>query len=87
MLANCEYESWFIAAVDSLRGARSISTEADVPTDPVSFRGAKEWLRSRMSGPYSPTANQPAFTARFDMTLARRRASACCIKPDYLTRK
>ena len=74
VLAKCEYESWFIAAADSLRGTRGISSAANVPPDPESIRGAKEWLRARMSGPYSPTADQAALTARFDMTAARRRA-------------
>ncbi len=70
----CEYEAWFIAAADSLCGTRGISSAANVPPDPESIRGAKEWLRARMSGPYSPTADQAALTARFDMTAARRRA-------------
>ena len=74
VLAKCEYEAWFIAAADSLRGTRGISSAANVPPDPESIRGAKEWLRARMSGPYSPTADQAALTARFDMTAARRRA-------------
>lgn len=72
VVAKCEYESWFIAAVDSLQGTRGISADAKVPEDPESIRGAKEWLRDRMSGPYSPTADQATFTARFDMALACR---------------
>ena len=74
VLANCEYESWFIAAIDSLRGVRGISTDAQTPGDPESIRGAKEWLSNRMSGSYRPTADQTALTAQFDMTLARRRS-------------
>ena len=74
VLANCEYESWFIAAIDSLRGVRGISTGAQIPENPESIRGAKEWLSNRMSGSYRPTADQAALTAQFDMTLARRRA-------------
>ena len=76
VLANREYESWFIAAVDSLGGTRGISAGAEVPQDPESIRGAKAWLRSRMTGPYSPTADQATFTSRFDMALARRRSSS-----------
>ena len=74
VLANREYESWFIAAVESLRGVRGISTDAEAPKNPESIQGAKEWLRSRMSGSYRPTADQTALTARFDMALARRRS-------------
>ena len=74
VLAKCEYESWFIATIDSLRGARGISPNASVPPDPESIRGAKEWLRERMGGRYSPTADQTALTARFDLASARRRS-------------
>ena len=74
VVANREYESWFIAVIDGLQGTRGISADAQVPQDPESIRGAKEWLRDRMSGPYSPTADQATFTARFDMALARQRS-------------
>lgn len=74
VLANHEYESWFIAAVDSLEGTRGIPAGTEVPQNPESIRGAKEWVRDRMDGPYRPTADQATFTARFDMTLARRRS-------------
>lgn len=74
VIAKCEYEAWFIATIDCLRGTRRISSTANVPPNPESIRGAKEWLRARMSGRYSPTADQAALTARFDMTLARRRS-------------
>lgn len=74
VLAKCEYESWFIAAIDSLRGKRNVSPTAAVPRDPESIRGAKEWLRNRMGGTYSPTADQTALTVLFDMASARRRS-------------
>ena len=74
VLAKCEYESWFIAAIDSLRGTRGVWPDADVPPDPESIRGAKEWLRNRMGGRYSPTADQTTLTTQFDMALARRRS-------------
>ena len=74
VLANCEYESWFIAAIDSLKGKRNISASATVPQDPESIRGAKEWLQNWMGGTYSPTADQTALTVLFDMGLARRRS-------------
>lgn len=74
VLAKCEYETWFIAVVESIAGARGISPRASAPEDPESVRGAKEWLRSRMNGPYRPTADQAALTACFDMMLARERS-------------
>ncbi len=75
VLAKCEYESWLIAAAESVAGARGILPDVSAPKDPESVRGAKEWLRNRMQGAsYRPTADQAALTARFDMALARRRS-------------
>ena len=53
-------------------GQRNVAAAATAPQDPESIRGAKEWLRDRMGGTYSPTADQTALTALFDMALARR---------------
>lgn len=74
VLANCEYESWFVAAIESLQGQRNVAAAATAPQDPESIRGAKEWLRDRMGGTCSPTADQTALTALFDMGLARQRS-------------
>lgn len=76
VLAKCEYETWLIAAAESVAGARGILPDTSAPEDPESIRGAKEWLRNRMRGPYRyrPTADQAALTARFDMASARRRS-------------
>ena len=76
VLAKCEYETWLIAAAESVADARGILPDTSAPEDPESIRGAKEWLRDRMRGPYRyrPTADQAALTARFDMALARRRS-------------
>lgn len=73
VLAHCEYEAWFLAAAQSLRGRRGLSTELSVPEDPEAIRGAKEWLRRNMLGSrtYSETVDQPAFTALFDIDAAR----------------
>lgn len=72
VLAKCEYEAWFISAIESIAGARGIHPDLSSPEDPESIRGAKEWLR--MQGSYRPTADQAALTARFDMALARKRS-------------
>ena len=74
VLAKCEYETWLIAAAESIAGLRGIPPHTSAPEDPESVRGAKEWLRNRVHGSYRPTADQAALTARFDMALARRRS-------------
>ena len=74
VLAKFEYETWLIAAAESIAGGRRIPPHTSAPEDPESVRGAKEWLRNRMRGSYRPTADQAALTARFDMAAARRRS-------------
>ena len=76
VLAKCEYETWFLAAVESIAGTRGIPLDASAPEDPESMRGTKEWLRYRMRGSYSPTTDQAALTAGFDMVSARRRSAS-----------
>jgi len=76
VLAHREFEAWFIAAIESLRGKHNIAAEAACPADPESIRGAKEWLGGVMMSElrYSPTTDQPALTALFDIQAARRKA-------------
>ena len=71
VLANCEYESWFLAAAESLRGKRGFASDATPPPDSESVRGAKAWMSSHMRTSYRETIDQPAFTAQFDLERAR----------------
>lgn len=74
ILAKREFESWFLAAAESLRGRRGLPPDLEPPSDPESIRGAKEWLSHKM-GPsrgYSETDDQPALAAVFDLDAARR---------------
>ncbi len=70
-----EYESWFLATVESLRGVRGILADATSHAAPESPRGAAEELRKRMTPnrSYSKRVDQPALTGRFDMATAYRR--------------
>jgi len=74
VLAYREYEAWFIAAAESIRGRRGLVETLEVVADPEGIRGAKEWLSSRMprNRPYSETTDQPALTQWFDIQAARR---------------
>jgi len=71
-----EFEAWFLATIESLRGVRGILLDAKSHSDPESPRGAAEELRKRMAPNrrYSKTADQPALTGRFDMAAAYRRS-------------
>ena len=73
VLAKREFEAWFLAAAESLRGYKGLKNDLESPNNPEEIRGAKEWLSQRMEGNrrYSPTADQPGFTNCFDLDQAR----------------
>lgn len=73
VLAKHEFESWFIAAINSLRGQRGLKDNLQQARNPEAIRGAKEWLSRQMENrSYSETVDQPKLTARFDFDQARR---------------
>jgi hypothetical protein len=74
VLAKREFEAWFLAAADSLRGKFGLPGDLESPAYPESIRGAKEWLTEKMppGRAYAETTDQPTFTAIFDMNSARR---------------
>lgn len=74
VLAKHEFEAWFLAAAESLRGQRGLSDDIHPPNDPEAIRGAKEWLSHQMENnrTYSATTDQPAFAALFDIEQARQ---------------
>ena len=74
VLAKHEFEAWFLAAAESLRGRRGLKNDINPPNNPETIRGAKEWLRQRMKSgrTYRETRDQPALAALFDMEQARQ---------------
>ena len=77
VLANHEYEAWFLASAASLRGRQGLSGTIEPPINPEGVRGAKEWLKNHMEGSrkYSETIDQLALTRHLDMQAARQAAS------------
>ncbi|MFT4050400.1 MAG: DUF4276 family protein [Solirubrobacterales bacterium] len=72
VVANREFEAWFLSAPNSIRGVRGIPEDAEFPSEPESVRGAKERLGKLMeSGNYSPTVDQPRFSSAIDIEEAR----------------
>jgi hypothetical protein len=81
ILPQREFEGWFLAAAESLRGRRGLPADLTRPREPEEIRGAKRWLDERMQGHrYSEIIDQPALTAVFDLVQARSAASfeKCC---------
>ena len=74
-IAHREYEAWFLATADSLRGHRHVRTDATPHPSPDVPRGAKRELERRMKrGDYKETIHQPAFSQMFCLSHAFRRS-------------
>ena len=75
VVAYREYETWFLAALESLRGQCRIAGNAESSADPEASRDAKGALESFMprGSSYSPTIHQQRLSATFDLSLAHRR--------------
>lgn len=70
VLANREYEAWFLAAARSLNGVRGLRIDEEVAT-PDAVRGAKEWIKARsVHHRYGEITDQPALSAAMDLAQA-----------------
>lgn len=77
VLANREYEAWFLAAAESLRGRRGVAANIYPPPNPEGIRDAKGWLTRHMPAnqPYRPTQHQASFSQVMSLEEARRAPS------------
>lgn len=75
-LVKSEFEAWFLASIESLRGQRGIRDEIEAPEFPEDVRDAKGWLTQAMSGnrAYLETDDQAALAELFDFNLAYSRS-------------
>lgn len=75
VMANREYEAWFLASIEALRGRAGIPPEAASHPRPEAPRDAKGELERRMLGGacYSATVDQAPLTAHLDLQSAYRR--------------
>jgi hypothetical protein len=76
VLANKEFEAWFLAGASSLAGDHGFPRDLASPDKPESIRDAKGWLtKHRVGGPpYRPTVDQAPLASAFDMKQAREGA-------------
>lgn len=76
VVAYREYETWFLAALESLRGKCRIAHDAVAPADPEAKRDAKGELELFMprGASYAPTIHQQRLSAALDLALAHRRS-------------
>ncbi len=75
VIAYREYETWFLAAVESIRGECRIAGDAVAPANPETKRDAKGALEAFMprGASYAETIHQEKLSALFDLSLAHRR--------------
>ncbi len=73
VLAHREYESWFLAAAESLSGRRGLRPDLAAPPIPEDIRDAKGWLSGQIQGAgrYSPTQDQAALPHWLDLSRVR----------------
>jgi len=77
VIANVEYETWFVAAAESLvKKGRLRMEEGELPpARPEESRSGEAWLRKHFVGiRYSKTVDQPALTWDMDLAACRRRS-------------
>jgi Domain of unknown function (DUF4276) len=68
VIANREFEAWFIASAASLSGVRGFTLNTNsVVIDPDAPRDAKGWLGRQMPHSYHEVSDQPAFCARMSL--------------------
>lgn len=76
VLAKVEFEAWLVAGAATLAGQRGLPEDLQAPDDPELIANPKAWLGERMRAgrgtAYSPTRDQAAFAARFDIVAARQ---------------
>jgi hypothetical protein len=74
VVANREFEAWFLASVESLRDHWAVAVNATYAGDPEQPRGAKERLAKCMTEKYVPTLHQAAFAQMLDLSTALARS-------------
>ena len=75
VIANVEYETWFVAAAESLSGFLDLSGDVASSALPEKARQGKAWIKKRYRGvKYSEGIDQPAMTKAMDLALCRQRS-------------
>jgi hypothetical protein len=75
VIAKVEYETWFVAAAESLSEYLDLAAQHEPPVAPEHARCGKRWVEQRFrTVKYSETVDQPRMTAAMDLLIARARA-------------
>ena len=70
--AHREYESWFLASLDTIKGKHNIPETAVLASSAEAIADPKKWLSDHMPHGmvYKETTHQASFTASIDLELA-----------------
>ncbi len=70
--AHREYESWFLASIDTIKGWRGISEDATLYRDAEDIPNPKQWLTDQMppGQAYRETTYQASLTQHIDIEIA-----------------
>jgi hypothetical protein len=74
IMPNPMYETWFAAGVASLAGINGLPSDITEPDGAEANRLGKGWLKKHLQQKYKETVDQPAFTARMDLSRCRLRS-------------
>ena len=72
VIANKEFETWFVASADAMPNEFSNLGGGVVETAELEGRG-KLWVKEHFQGHYSETADMPRLTKQMDLGLVRER--------------
>lgn len=73
VLPVVEYETWFVAAANSIRDFLNVE-DADIPANPAADCIGKAWIERTFRGHYSETIDQVRLTAKMDFVACRSQA-------------
>lgn len=74
VIANVEYETWFVAAAESLERFLDLGNETP-PLEPEVTRSGKKWIQNRFrEAKYTETRHQPRMTNAMNLALCRTRS-------------
>ena len=75
VIANVEFETWFVAAAESLARFLDLSGDNALPEKPEETRQGKGWIQKRFRGnKYASSFDQPRLTQVMDLKLCRSRS-------------
>jgi hypothetical protein len=72
VIANREYEAWFLAAAASLQGKRGFTMSPTETIEAEKPRDCKGWMGDHLGRSYDPITDQPAFTQVMDLHQAHQ---------------